>query len=248
MKKLKIYKLVFFLVLFLMSNLIGQDFTVDIEHTTLNDTLGSEIVFETKVVNISSEVLTLAFVREINDLPVGWGSSLCFTSCYAPFIDSIVTNSDFNSKPLIPGDTIDFSIHVNALTTPGTGKVQMKIFNLNNPTDFVMLDLIATTIVTSIEQDKNKPDEFYLSQNYPNPFNPTTTIRFSLANPGNVTLKIYNLLGEKVASLVNEHKSEGIYEVNFNPGTINGGLASGAYIYRLNSNTFSANKKLMILK
>ena len=85
---------------------------------------------------------------------------------------------------------------------------------------------------------------YTLAQNYPNPFNPTTTINYQIPKDGFVTLKIYDVLGREVASLVNENKSTGRYNVNFNAGN----LASGVYLYQLKVNDFVATKKLMLVK
>ena len=78
------------------------------------------------------------------------------------------------------------------------------------------------------------PMEFKLEQNYPNPFNPATSIIFSVANDGIVSLEIFNMLGEKVATLLNEYKPAGRYSVNFDASK----LASGIYLYRINTNQF----------
>jgi hypothetical protein len=88
------------------------------------------------------------------------------------------------------------------------------------------------------------PIEYALEQNYPNPFNPTTTIRYQLPKDGMVTLKVYDILGAEVVTLVNEEKVAGKYEVNFNAAT----LASGVYIYRLSVNDFVNVKKMVLLK
>ncbi len=88
------------------------------------------------------------------------------------------------------------------------------------------------------------PVEFALLQNYPNPFNPNTTIRYALPEEGLATLAIYNLLGEKVAVLVNEKQQAGAHNVEFNAG----GLASGVYVYRLEMNGMSRQKKFILLK
>jgi len=88
------------------------------------------------------------------------------------------------------------------------------------------------------------PIEYALEQNYPNPFNPTTTIRFQIPKDGMVTLKVYDILGAEVATLVNEEKVAGKYEVNFNAAT----LASGVYIYRLNVKEYVNVKKMVLLK
>jgi len=91
---------------------------------------------------------------------------------------------------------------------------------------------------------EGKPDKFELAQNFPNPFNPSTMISFQLPINGYVTLKIYDLLGQEIATLVNEQKSAGKYEVKFDASD----LASGVYIYRIQAGEFNASKKLILLK
>jgi len=94
------------------------------------------------------------------------------------------------------------------------------------------------------EEDVQIVESFSLQQNYPNPFNPATTIRYQLPQDGIVTLKIYDILGAEVATLVNEAKTAGRYEVNFNAAN----LSSGVYVYRITSGSFTASKKLVLLK
>jgi hypothetical protein len=86
--------------------------------------------------------------------------------------------------------------------------------------------------------------EYALAQNYPNPFNPTTTIKYQIPNAGYVSLKIYDVLGAEVMTLVNTTQAKGRYEVNFDASQ----LASGVYIYRIQSNDYVASKKMMLLK
>jgi len=88
------------------------------------------------------------------------------------------------------------------------------------------------------------PVEYALDQNFPNPFNPTTSIKYSVAKAGLVTLKVYNTMGQEVASLVNEAKEIGSYEVNFNAAN----LSSGVYFYEINSGDFTSTKKMMLIK
>ena len=92
------------------------------------------------------------------------------------------------------------------------------------------------------------PQTFSLQQNYPNPFNPTTIISYSLPTSVYVTLKVYDVLGKEVATLVNGTQDAGIKSVNFNTASISGGLPSGMYIYKLNAGTYSAVKKLLLMK
>ena len=88
------------------------------------------------------------------------------------------------------------------------------------------------------------PESYSLEQNYPNPFNPNTVISYQLPVNGFVTLKVYDILGSEVTTLVNEEKTAGRYEINYNALS----LASGVYIYRLNVNDYTSVKKMVLLK
>ena len=99
-------------------------------------------------------------------------------------------------------------------------------------------------IVSVADEDESLPMEFTLSQNYPNPFNPITSINYALTKAGNVTLSIYNLRGERVATIVNEYQIPGKYSANWNAEN----SASGIYFYRLQIGTASISKKMLLLK
>jgi len=94
------------------------------------------------------------------------------------------------------------------------------------------------------EKEKPVANNYYLIQNYPNPFNPTSIIRFQIAESGFVTLKVYDVLGREIATLVNEEKPAGSYEVKFDGSN----LSSGVYFYRLNFDSFISIKKMILLK
>lgn len=88
------------------------------------------------------------------------------------------------------------------------------------------------------------PRQFTLEQNYPNPFNPATEVRFNISEVSHVTLKVFDLLGREVATLVNEDLKAGLYKTKFDAGA----LASGMYFYRLTSGAFSETKKMLLLR
>jgi len=88
------------------------------------------------------------------------------------------------------------------------------------------------------------PNEYYLAQNYPNPFNPETAITFGVKEPGFVTLKVYNMNGQEVVSLVNGFRDAGSYQTSFNGVE----MASGVYIYTLKVNGFTSTKKMVLLQ
>ncbi len=93
---------------------------------------------------------------------------------------------------------------------------------------------------------KFSPTAFTLNQNYPNPFNPTTIISWQSPESGRQTIKVYDILGNEAATLIDENKPAGSYKVEFNPGKL--GLSSGVYIYKLISNDFVSTKKMIMLK
>jgi ligand-binding sensor domain-containing protein len=100
-------------------------------------------------------------------------------------------------------------------------------------------------VITHIDNKNSAlPEDFSLEQNYPNPFNPITKIKYSIPSQTFVTIKIYDLLGKELESLVNEEKPAGSYELNFNAEN----LSSGVYFYRLITNKFIETKKLILLK
>jgi hypothetical protein len=100
------------------------------------------------------------------------------------------------------------------------------------------------TSVTGVEQELTGPKEFVLCQNYPNPFNPTTNFEFRISDFGFVSLKVYDLLGREVATLVNEEKPAGTYEVIWNAEN----LSSGVYFYQLKAGDFIESKKMILLR
>ncbi len=92
------------------------------------------------------------------------------------------------------------------------------------------------------------PKEFSLEQNYPNPFNPNTVIGYQLPMTGYVTLKVYDVLGKEVATLVNDYHEAGRYEITFDASFASGGLASGVYIYTIKAGSFIQSKKMVIIR
>jgi len=102
----------------------------------------------------------------------------------------------------------------------------------------------AGTLVSNIRELGGIPSEFKLEQNYPNPFNPSTTINFTLPQASNITLKVYNALGQEVATLVNGFKMAQSYQVEFDASA----MASGVYYYTLQAKGFNQTKKMILIK
>ena len=108
--------------------------------------------------------------------------------------------------------------------------------------------------LSDVEQGPTIPGEFRLYQNYPNPFNPSTRIQYQVSSSSQITLKVYDVLGNEVATLVNEYKPAGSYEVEFSAkgGSASGGnaysLVSGIYFYQLRTGSFIQTKKMVLIK
>lgn len=119
----------------------------------------------------------------------------------------------------------------------------------NNPTRFQTIAFVGrekvTAVSNEVEDEGQNPFSYKLDQNYPNPFNPTTNISFSLASSSDVTLEVFNMLGQKVATLLqNEKRSAGDHNQSFNASS----LSSGMYVYRLSTSSFVQSRKMMLIK
>ena len=154
-------------------------------------------------------------------------------------------NSTGVQQWVAPGNRVDLAVDAssNVYVTGST--------NSGNSTFYTTVKYIQTP--TSVEEKIfGVPGEFRLEQNYPNPFNPSTVIRYQLPVNSLVSLKIYDLLGREVATLVNEEKPAGSYEVTFDGKNLsrqkNGGLASGVYFYKLQAGDFVETKRMLMIK
>jgi hypothetical protein len=117
------------------------------------------------------------------------------------------------------------------------------IIEINGQVIYLGSNKMKSMKVANPEQN-TVPLKYSLSQNYPNPFNPVTKINFSIPKQGFVTLKVYDMLGREIRSLVNETKQPGNYSVDFNGAN----LSSGVYFYRLESNDFTSIKRMVLIK
>lgn len=135
----------------------------------------------------------------------------------------------FTWAPPITG--LEYSVNIIVIASDGTDATR---------------DTSVVTVVPmqSVETEPGIPTVYELKQNYPNPFNPSTTIKFSIPQESNVVLKVYNMLGEEVVTLVNDMLPAGFYRFNFDAS----GLASGTYIYRITAENYVSTKKMLLVK
>lgn len=146
-------------------------------------------------------------------------------------------------------------IYYSNNSTPDSCQVSFTLGNNSGSVSvgsyFIIDDITFEGTTTAVDKADNVyPDSYSLEQNYPNPFNPSTRIRYTISNgilseaKNLVTLKVYDVLGEEVATLVNEEQPAGIYEIEFKVS----GLTSGFYFYKLQAGEFVETRKMVLLK
>lgn len=153
-------------------------------------------------------------------------------------------NNGASWKTLFSGESDMFDIYDIKLDSDG----YIFLFGYRNHPYFgVVFRRSAHTIyeqITDVDVDTQIPTKYSLSQNYPNPFNPVTTIKYSVPENSFVTLKVHDILGREITTLVNEEKYAGNYSVTFDGS----GLSSGIYFYTIKTNKYSNTKKLVLMK
>jgi hypothetical protein len=184
-------------------------------------------VLENKVVKYDGKAITATYAATDPD---GDGVTFGFDGAAPEGATLNAASGAFSFTPLNVTAVYLIKVRVGD-NLGGITSTQAEITVQNNP------DIVGV-------EDLAIPTDFALEQNYPNPFNPTTVIRFGLPEQSNVTLRVYNLLGQEVATLLNTVKAAGWHEVNFNATS----LTTGLYIYRIEAQDFSSIKKMMLVK
>jgi hypothetical protein len=195
--------------------------------------------------NTGSTSINVRFERTLNNLPnAEWTSSICYGLCYAPFENIAPPLSD-PAITLTPGQEEEMDVTMYC-PNEGNAHIRLKLYVDTNPSQFVEKNFYIIKTTVGIQNISSVADNYSLSQNYPNPFNPTTKINFSLPKNEFVTLKVYDVLGNEVANLVNQNLTSGQYTVDFNAAEFN--VSSGVFYYKLMTNSFTEVKKMMLIK
>lgn len=183
------------------------------------------------------ELLSFNAVAQNNKVKLNWSTSTEKNNKGFEIQRRYFRDSKFDLVTFISGNGTtterkDYSFSENLTLA---GKYYYKLYQV---------DLDGSRTLVGEAETNASPSEFSLSQNYPNPFNPSTSINFSIPVSGNVTIKLYDLLGTEVKTLINENKEEGLYTYLLNASE----LPSGMYIYKIQVGNYSDSKKLMLLK
>jgi hypothetical protein len=245
-------KALYTLILVLLFLKVGNTQTFDfyrISPAVVNGDTGISALTATKAIykNTGSTNLNFKFARIVNNLPPTWTSSMCAgVNCYSPILDTVPPPPPAPSITLGAGLTDTFYLDVTGQTI-GTGTMVIKVWVNNNPSIFKIDTFKVHLGPVGIKKISSVVEGYLLEQNYPNPFNPSTKINFSLPVRENVSLKVYDILGNEVARLINSEKLEaGSYTYDFD--TKNYNLSSGVYYYVIRTDNFVASKKMILMK
>ncbi|MBT8382170.1 MAG: T9SS type A sorting domain-containing protein, partial [Ignavibacteria bacterium] len=180
---------------------------------------------------------------------VNWSKNLVSGNTYQ--IDlNIVQNVNVNPSYFTMPIRIRFntSLGDTVVTVFNNAQNQNFQFNINGDPASINFDygnwILDDLLLVTNSEILSTPSEFKLEQNYPNPFNPSTTIKYSISTKSFVTLKIFNILGKEMTTIVNKELDAGSYEVEFDAATLN----SGVYFYKLEAGSFSETKKMLLMK
>ncbi len=239
-------KLILYLNILITFSIFGQNISVSKDTVSFFDFwVSQESSDSIYIYNNDSNFLILDSIHiqdYIIDLRISNSDSLIYE------IFMVYQNVLPLSLKIPPHDSIKivFNLFVPVIKTFNTSEIYtdtISIFNnsINNPTQKI---IVLSDITLGILNENYIPYKFELLQNYPNPFNPATTIKFTIPKHSFVTLKIFDLLGREISTIVNEEKTNGVYEVEFDASN----LASGVYIYQIKAGDYSSNKKFVLMK
>ncbi len=194
------------------------------------------------------------FTSDYNDLFIESNQYNCLVKIggtnYNTLADWQATGKDLNSGTEMPS-FVDPYLHIDGSIATFLESHGTTIAGIDNDFDGDARNAATPDIgadefdgIVGVEDETTPPTEFALEQNYPNPFNPATTIKYSIPEISKVSLACFNLLGEKVITLVNEEKPAGIYEVNWSAAN----LPSGVYFYQLRAGKYIETKKMVLIK
>jgi hypothetical protein len=252
----------------ILENLPGNNLPNTLENNTItgnssNDNGGGILIWSTTTVVKNNIIWGNIATISGNQIKLRSGGSADVTYCNVeggwPGDGNIDTDPNFENDKLLLADG---SVCIDAGDPdpkyndpegipgmglwPAKGTVRNDMGAYGGPHSNVLSDFTVTSVNDG--GVKGPLQGFYLEQNYPNPFNPSTKIKYKIASAGFVNLSVYDILGNKVATLINKEMQEGSYVVEFKSATGNKQLASGVYLYKLNAGSFVETRKMTLLR
>jgi hypothetical protein len=185
------------------------------------------------------ELVSFSAIVDVNNVTLSWiTASELNNSGFEIQRKNLIEYNDWQKIAFIEGKgtatASQYYTFVDENVTNGSNQYRLKQLDYDGTFEYSNI----------IQAEVGSPIEISLEQNYPNPFNPTTTIKYQIPERSFVTIKVYDVLGNEIETLVNEEKPAGSYEIEFN-GT---GLPSGTYFYQLQAGSFVETKKMVLMK
>lgn len=159
------------------------------------------------------------------------------------FVTTALPQYQITNSAISNGGNIISNSNNNIVSTVGEAFIG-KSSNTVNQNQMGFWYVYQQSTITDVENEETIPTVFKLEQNYPNPFNPSTKIKFAVPEKSNVLIKVYDILGSEVVTLVNQEMDAGWYENNFNAA----GLSSGVYLFRMEAGSYVSTKKMILLR
>jgi sugar lactone lactonase YvrE len=218
------------------TNWAGIEATMNAEGTALDLSAYKGIRFAVKAVAVDTLRIKVREQKRVDN-----GSYEFAKYDFLPTADWTVVTIPFDMLvSMYSGVALDPAFDAADIT-----QIDFEPFKTNTNGDFYIDDIQFVATITAVKEKASpSPVTFELSQNYPNPFNPSTTIEFKIAASGHSSLKVFDILGKEVASLVNENLSAGTYSVRFDASR----LASGIYFYQLKTSSLTETKKMLLMR
>lgn len=200
------------------------------------------------------DLTDIIFTDSDNGIIVGTESTYLTTinggGLYA--ITELTANAQVGNQILEVANTNGFSVGDDILINPGKANEEVNRITgfgsilLETPLqyDHQAGEIVMTANPSDVEEDEDYPTKYLLENNYPNPFNPSTNIKYTIPHYNNVVIKIFDVLGKEIETLVNEEKAAGTYELTWYAE----GLPSGVYFYQLRAGSFVETKKMVLLR
>lgn len=230
-----------------INNNLYYGLSLDSSHTLywLRESAGQVFCLEPNNIH---EFLLFDFNMQPGDsiiLPAGFGCSFGVKIHLKGKDDTIITPTDtfYNCYHFKHWPTCFDAGIFDSWFAKGKGKVKYIADNIAGAKTYLLNNYAVTTEIEK-EFDNSKANTFNVYQNYPNPFNSSTVINYNLTRDAKVTLKIYDISGRKIKTLVEQEQKPGQYKVVFNAE----GLSSGIYIYKLNANGYEQNRKMILIR
>ena len=222
---------------------VGQTFTMKAKKLEMSCAPGEYVDTDCEVKNLSGSDISVRVQRTRTALPAGWFVSFCLVNCYAPEAMDVTEIIPANS-------TFDFKLTWETPALAGEGEVEYVLTNLANTAEKYTFTFKVSTRKTSVDRTP-APKALTLAQNYPNPFSAgafaVTTVGYTVPRQGEVSVKVFNLVGREVRTLVNEAHVAGSFSIAWDGRDAEGALVPpGIYIYKITTASSSLSRRMVV--